>query len=279
MAGLSTRVLFVTEGNPARRPRTGRAIAAVLLAASFAALAGCATGSQARKTEASGFLGPYRPLLKPGKPGEEELLIYKAPDANWSSYHKIYLDPVTIWTDPSWKISEDDLKDLQKLVDSFQVTLQEKLSKDYELVDHPAPGVMRVQIALTGGKKAITVLKVAWKGVPYGTAPSLLWTFVTGKPPFVGEASIEFMVKDGETERLLAAGSDRRIGADTVIAGKGVNTQYLNSWGDVKYSLDYWTDDVVYRLCVLRSGTNCVAPKKGLGVPIPNPSSSSKPSR
>jgi len=243
------------------------ALAAAALA-SLALLAGCATGSQARKTEASGFLGDNAKLLQPGKKGAEELLVYKDPAADWSGYKKIVLEPVTIWTNPKWKITEDEQKDLQKLVDSFHQTLNKKLSADYEMVDQLGPGVMRIQIALTGGKKAVTILKVASKGVPYGTGPSLLWTFITGKPPFVGEASIEFMVKDGVTDHLLAAGADRRVGADTVIAGSGVNTQYLSSWGDVKYSLDFWTDDVVYRLCVLRSGTNCVEPKKGLRVPI-----------
>ena len=240
---------------------------AVFLVSCLAMIAGCATGSQARKTEASGFLGENKALLKPGKPGEEELLIYRNPEANWADYKKIVLEPVTIWSDPKWKLSDDEHKDLQKLVDSFQATLQQKLAADYELVDRAGPGAMRVQIALTGGKKAITILKVASKGVPYGSGPSYLWTFITGKPLFVGEASIEFMVKDGGTERLLAAGADRRVGADTIVAGKSVNTEYLSSWGDVKYSLDYWTDAVVYRLCALRQGTKCVAPKKGLKLP------------
>ena len=240
---------------------------AVLATGCLAALAGCATGSQARKTEASGFLGDSRKLLKPGKPGEEELLVYKNPNARWPSYQKILLQPVAIWADPKWKLTDDERKDLQRLVDSFHETLEKKLSADYTLVPEAGPGVLLVQIALTGGKKAITILKVASKGVPYGSAPSYLWTFITGKPPFVGEASIEFMVRDGESNELLAAGADRRVGADTVIAGKGVNTEYLNSWGDVKYSLDYWSDDVVYRLCVLRGAANCVEPKKGLKLP------------
>lgn len=252
--------------NRPARAVTGRRLAALLLGCA-AALAGCATGSQARRTQASGFLGENKALLKPGKPGEEELLLYKNPEANWTDYEKVLLEPVAIWSDPKWKLSDDEHKDLQKLVDSFQATLHKKLAADYELVDQAGPGVMRVQIALTGGKKAITILKVASKGVPYGSAPSYLWTFLTGKPPFVGEASIEFMVRDGGTDRLLAAGADRRVGADTIVAGRSVNTEYLNSWGDVKYSLDYWTDGVVYRLCVLRGGTNCVAPKKGLKLP------------
>jgi Protein of unknown function (DUF3313) len=275
MTNRSTRVVAPGRNNfvrilpLSRLGKLAKGLVAAPLVACLAVLAGCATGSQARKTEASGFLGEYKSLLQPGKPGEEELLVYKNPETNWAGYKKILLEPVTIWTDPKWKLSSEERKDLQKLVDSFQATLQKKLSADYELVDQAGTGVLRVQVALTGGKKAIMILKVASKGVPYGSGASYLWTFITGKPPFVGEASIEFMVKDGETDKLLAAGADRRVGADTIVAGKTVNTQYLNSWGDVKYSLDYWSDEVVYRLCVLREGTNCVAPKKGLKVPTP----------
>lgn len=276
MTNRSTRAVALGRNNPVRilslslRGNLAKGLLAALLVACLAALAGCATGSQARKTEVSGFLGESGSLLHPGKPGEEELLVYKDPEANWADYKKILLEQVTIWSNPKWNPSSDQRKDLQKLVDSFQVTLQKKLAADYEMVDQTQPGVMRVQIALTGGKKAITILKVASKGVPYGSGGSYLWTFITGKPPFVGEASIEFMVKDGETDKLLAAGADRRVGADTVVAGKGINAEYLNSWGDVKHSLDYWADDVVYRLCVLRTAANCVAPTKGLKLPTPN---------
>lgn len=247
------------------KPR--RSLLLTLFLASMALLAGCATSSQARSVKPSGFLGDYGFLLHPGKPGEEELLVYRNPDANWAAYKKILLEPVTIWSDPNWKLSSDERKDLQKLADSFQATLHQKLSADYEMVDLGGPAVMRIQIAITRGQRADMILKIASKGVPYGSAASFLWTFITGKPPFVGEASIEFIVKDAETEVLLSAGADRRVGADTIVAGNSINTEYFNSWGDVKSSLDYWTDEVVYRLCVLRGGTNCVKPKKGLKLP------------
>jgi len=243
----------------------------VLMTASLAALAGCATGRQARSVKPTDFLGEYRPLLQAGKPGEEELLVYRSPAAKWTEYHKILLEPVTIWKDPKWKLSDDEKKDLQKLVDSFQATLREKLSADYEMVEHEGPGVMRIQAAITNTQRSDTPLKVASKAIPfpYGTGGSYLWAFITGKPPFVGEVSMEFLIKDSVTGELLSASADRRVGADTIVAGQNVNTEYLNSWGDVKYSLIYWTDEVVYRLCFLRGGTNCVKPKQGLKMPGP----------
>src|SRR5664279_3457903 len=92
---------------------------AILLVAAAASMSGCATSSQARNVEASGFLGNYRELLQPGKPGEEELLVYRNPKADWQSYKKIVLEPVSIWSDPNQELSREDQQDLQKLVDNF----------------------------------------------------------------------------------------------------------------------------------------------------------------
>src|SRR5205085_1872104 len=132
-------------------------------------------------------------------------------------------------------------------------------------------GVMRIQAAITNTQRSDTPLKVASKAIPfpYGTGGSYLWSFITGKPPFVGEISMEILIKDSATGELLSASADRRVGADTIVAGETLNTDYLNSWGDVKYSLTYWTDEIVYRLCTLRAGTDCVKPKAGLKLPRP----------
>lgn len=236
-----------------------RSLAATVLAASVTLLAGCVTGSQARSVKTSAFLGDARPLLHAGQPGDP-LLVYRNPNAQWTRYKSIELDSVGIWSDPSRNLTAEERDDLQKLVDSFTVTLYKKLSTSYAMVDHGGPGVMRMQIAITDGQRGATQLKVATIAVPYWIGASLLWRFATGKPPFVGEASIEYKFTDGETGELLAAGADRRVGADTLVASGGLNRDYFNSWGDVKYSLEYWAADTVYRLCMLRGDTSCVKP-------------------
>jgi hypothetical protein len=248
-----------------------RRLSILLLGGALVALSGCATSSQARSVKPTGFLGEYQSLLHPGKSGEEALLIYRNPGTDWPSYKKILLEPVTIWKDPKWKLTDDEKKDLQKLVDSFQADLSQKLSADYEMVKSPGQGVMRIQAAITNTQRSNTPLKVATKAIPfpYGTGGSTVWTFITGKPPFVGEVSMEYLIKDAESGELLAASADRRVGADTILAWQNVNTEYLNSWGDVKYSLTFWTDDMVYRLCVSRGAANCVHPKEGLKLPRP----------
>ena len=220
-----------------------------------AVVAACATSNQARSTETTGFLGEHRSLLRPGQKGKEALLTYTKPGVNWAGYKKILLEPVAIWSDPKNPLPPEQEADLKQLVDSFYATLRQKLSADYELVDRPGPGTLRIQAAITNGMAANTTMKLASKAVPYGGAASALWTFTTGKPAFAGEVSIEFMVKDGQSGELLGAGADRRVGTDSL------NKEALNSWADVKNSLEFWSDAAVYRLCVLRGAAGCVEPK------------------
>ncbi|MGH6948275.1 MAG: hypothetical protein ACREDZ_13170, partial [Kiloniellales bacterium] len=63
---------------------TNRAAALIALVAAATLLAGCAASQQARDVKESGFLGDDYALLRPGKEGEA-LLIYRNPDAPWST--------------------------------------------------------------------------------------------------------------------------------------------------------------------------------------------------
>ena len=81
-------------------------------------------------------------------------------------------------------------------------------------------------------------------------------TYFRGKPAFAGEITIEFTVRDAQTGALLLAGTDRRVGGQNLF-----NKQVFNSWGDVQNSLEFWTEQSAYQLCVARRGTTCVQPK------------------
>jgi hypothetical protein len=81
-------------------------------------------------------------------------------------------------------------------------------------------------------------------------------TYFRGKPAFAGEITIEFTVHDSMTGRLLFAGLDRRVGGQNLI-----DKEVFNSWGDVQNSLEYWTEQSSYHLCLARRGSNCSQPK------------------
>jgi hypothetical protein len=66
------------------------------------------------------------------------------------------------------------------------------------------------------------------------------------------------MVKDSQSQELLAAGADRRVG------GTRLSKATLSRWGDVRNILVYWSDQAVYLLCVDRKAAGCPKPRAGL---------------
>jgi hypothetical protein len=220
-------------------------------------LAGCVSSSRARKVTPSDFLGESASRLKKGSK-DDVLLVYRNKNADWPSYDKIIVDPISILGVKGRPLPPDQLADFQKLVDDFYRTLRDRLSKDYAMTDGPAAGTIRIQIAILNGKPAKASLKVVTTVAPYAGSADTLWTFVTGKPAFAGEVSIEYMISDSQSQELLAAGADRRVGGNQL--GKAT----LSSWGDVRNIFEYWSDQAVYLLCVDRKAAGCTQPKAGL---------------
>ena len=213
---------------------------------------GCAPTQQARTVESSGFLGTDYARLREGGEGQA-LLVYRDSKADFASYDKVRLDPVTIWK--SGKSAFDGLSatDRQKLADNLYVVLGKELAEDYKLVDQPGPGVLRIQVALTDARASSPVMDTISTVLPIGLAVSQTTALITGEPSFVGEAQVEAKVTDGATGALLAAAIDRRVG------GKSVSGS-INSWDDVNESFEYWAKQLRYRLCMERGEQGCQQP-------------------
>jgi hypothetical protein len=126
-----------------------------------ALLSGCAATRQATDVQPSGFLADARALLRPGTAAEEALLVSRHPAADWAAYDRLLLEPVTIWEEAGTEHSPEAREDLQRLADGFSALLAQKLSQDYTLVEHPAPGTLRLQAAITHGEASRTALAFA----------------------------------------------------------------------------------------------------------------------
>src|SRR5438552_7393017 len=68
-----------------------RLVAILLL---LAAVTGCTSARSPVRREVSGFLDDYS-TLREGGPGEVAL-VYRNPQADWKSYDKVLLEPVTL---------------------------------------------------------------------------------------------------------------------------------------------------------------------------------------
>ena len=82
-----------------------------------------------------------------------------------------------------------------------------KLSKDYDLVEHPTSGAMLIQVAITHAEKSWTAPAVLSKAVWQLLVMNTLWAYASGKPAFAGEITLEFNVHDAQTGELLVSRS------------------------------------------------------------------------
>lgn len=106
------------------------------------ALAACAGNAS---VEPSGFLGDYA-QLKPGRRDQAQL-VYIDPAADFSPYAKVLVDPVVVWAPTASRDAPE--AELRGLAAEFGAELREQLRHEFELVERPAPGTLRIRTALT----------------------------------------------------------------------------------------------------------------------------------
>ena len=218
-----------------------------VILACAAMLTGCASTYQA-EPEQSGFLGDYS-LLRKGAEGEASLIYrkYDNDHVRWSSYKQILLEPVQIWKGKATELDNDEAEYLAKFVWS---RMDEILRKDYDMVRNRGPGVLRIQVAITEAGKNHPMLDLLTTLHPGTRLVSEGEKWATGTESFVGAASAEVKVTDGQTGEVLGAAVDRRGG------GKYL-TKSFHRWTDVEEAFTYWPKQMRWRLCVERGGAGC----------------------
>lgn len=227
----------------------------VVVPAALLAMAGCAITKQARKVERSGFLGGDAERLRPQDQPHRAKLGYIDEDADWRSYHKSWLAPVTLWGAAEDSFGKNE-KNRRRLVQNFYGSLHRELSKDYKMVSGPSWGTMVLRVAVTEANKPTPVLDTVTSIVPQTRMLTTVGGFATGKPAFTGAIQIEFKANDSVTGALLAAGIDKRVGQKRMLDS-------FNSWSDVDDALAFWAQQARFRLCRQRGDSDCVEPKSG----------------
>jgi hypothetical protein len=218
----------------------------IALSALLLLLTGCAATQQARDVEQSGFLEDYSKLEK----GEEgrALFVYENPDADFSAYRKVIIDPVTVWraldSDKS-KMRNVPEEEQLRLANLFHAAIFEELRANWEVVQEPGPGVLRVRVALTEAGKANAPMNVVSTLLPISRAITEVNRVATGTHRYVGSASAEGEVTDAESGEVLLAAMDRRVGGKTVRGS-------ASSWSDVENALQHWAKRIGERLTELR---------------------------
>ncbi len=170
----------------------------------FAACAGTAG------VEPSGFLDDYT-QLKPGR-ADQAQLVYIDPEADFSPYEKVLIDPVVVWERTAG--SDASGEELRSLADDLGAALREQLELEFELVESPEPGTLRIRTAIT---------RVRESG-----------------------ASVELEVLDAVSGQRLVAVADARGGA----SGTGGTA---GDWANARQAFAFWAERARVRLAAFRS--------------------------
>ncbi len=234
------------------RYRILTASAALLLLGGFAA--GCAQTVESQPevvkqvesaqppAAVTGFFGQEASLLQPGKEGQAAM-VYFNPDAQWSKYNKILLEPVEFWDSANSSVPPSE----QLTLTAYTYNqLKENLQKNFTLVDQGGPGVLQLQVALVNAEAATPGLRSVSVVVPQLRVVNAAQSLATGSYAFVGSAEAEMKATDSATGQFLAGAIDKRAG------GIALSSAAQWKWGDAENAIDYWAKRVSDRLLELQ---------------------------
>lgn len=187
--------------------------------------------------ELSGFLDDYS-LLREWGPNELRL-VYRNPEAKWSAYRKVLLEPVTLWRSGRKSLGPVPEEDLLRLVSDFRDAVRKRLGEAFQFVDAPGPGVMRIRLGITDARASDRVLDVLT--APQGTGrphPAGAGALHAETKRFLAGAVIEGEIRDAKTNTLLGEGIDwRRQDAPP-----------FETWAEIDRALAFWADRACTRL-------------------------------
>jgi len=224
----------------APRPMMGRSH---LLTLALLFVAACASRRPGPPADFSGFLDDYS-LLRRGGP-DDVALVYRDPDAGWTSYDKVLLEPVTLWRSGRHSLDAVPEGDLLRLVTDLEAAVRRHLGSRFTLVDEPQAGVMRIRLAITEARASDPVLDVL-RARGGGDVTPGDGALDPETRRFIERAQIEGDIRDARTNRLLAAGVDRR---------RREGAPPIDTWADVDRALDLWAKRICSRLEARTRGT------------------------
>ena len=193
----------------------------------------------------TGFLGPDASKLAPGPKGGAAL-VWVNPNAQWSKYNAILLEPVQFWAAADSKVSASDQ---QVLTTYFYNALKTNIPQQgFTIADHAGPNVIRLQVALMDATTAVPGLRTISVVVPQARVLNLAQSMATDSYAFVGSAEAEMKATDSASGDLLAEAVDQRAG------GMGLKSAASFEWGDAQNAMDYWAKLIPERMHQLQTG-------------------------
>lgn len=227
--------------------------------AALAAVAGCAQNGQIAGVQMGQIVGggskqlslaapvgnflPSPGLLTAGNPGQPDL-VYVNPAVNSASFNQVLLEPVAVLADPGSAISAIPRPQQQALANTFYSDLYQSLAQHCRMATSPAPGTLRIRVALIDAKATNPEITTVATYAPYlSTAYSAeAVAFNNGVGYFAGTATAEAYATDAATGSLVWQAVDRRGGTTAFVE----NT--LDTWLDVHHAFTAWSNAITAKL-------------------------------
>lgn len=250
--------------------RALRAIRVLAVLALLCAAAACSTavskpggemakaGAKAEATTSavpveSGFLSDYSRLT----PSDQfaSLLMYRA-ESHKGGYRKLLFRPVEVWRGADRRLEDVPEEDLQYLADALYDAIAQRLSRSFEMVPTPGPGVLEIHMAFTLVTDPESSVDFFSTAVPVRDLAPRQGPLAEATRAFLHDSALEaeFLevgpAKAGSKrprKTTLAAFFDKRRGSQTP---KGT----VESWQEVNAVFEKWAGVLDERLEALRDG-------------------------
>jgi len=202
----------------------------------------------------SGFLSDYSQLT----PSDQfaSLLMYRE-GSHKGGYRKLLFRPVEVWRGADRRLEDVPEEDLQYLADALYDAIATRLSRSFEMVSKPGPGVLEIHMAFTLVTDPHSSVDFFSTAVPVRDLTPRQGPLAEATRTFLHDSAleVEFLevgpAKPGSKrpqKTTLAAFFDKRRGSETP---KGT----VESWQDVSAMFAKWAGVLDERLEALRDGT------------------------
>lgn len=202
-------------------------------------LAGCASNSNMpNQMEYSGYLPNYSDLTQTTGPDGETFLRYINPKLNPANYSAIIVDPVVFYpkAEPTAQVSQATLDQIR----GYGTTcLRQAIASRVRVVDAPGPGVVKLQVALTGVATTAAGLK-PYQYVPQAFVISMAINAVEGAPQ-QSKLLVEALGTDSVSGEVLSKVIRTHTGERLA---RVASNEPVVTFDSVKPIMDQWCDAV-----------------------------------
>lgn len=211
-------------------------LSAIALAAML--IAGCASNNTPMQSEYSGFLGDYSNLQQTQDAKGETLLKYTNPKLNPANYSAVIVDPLVTYpkAEPTEQLSQTTIDQIRGYGTSC---LKQAIASRVRVVDAPGPGVLKLQVAITGVASTAEGIK-PYQVVPMAFVATMAINTVAGAPQdakLLVEARATDSVSGEVLSKVVRTHTGERL-------GRVASNEPVITFESVKPIMDDWCDTV-----------------------------------